>query len=247
MRRVGGSCEDALSLLNSENALSIQNAPKEEVMSRRTFVRIAIYIVAPLLASNGVMNLSRQSLAPFGTGAAFAQIDAGHLADVRDLQMAVTYLNVENRTDVVLSLVPAQPTTGPGVTLVFRARFPGRTIDVNRLSEIVVRAHYRVMSDDRARSARAINGIEAMHMNLDPRQPGGVTLAFFPTNWGYGGFIPPGDEMPVAYFMVTPADLRAIAVARAVTGQVLWTDFVLTPNQVEALRQFAVRVLPPVS
>jgi len=216
-------------------------------MSRRTFVRVAIFVVAPLLASNGVMDVSRESRGPFGTEAAFAQIDAGHLADVRDLQLAVTYLTVENQTDVALSLVPPQPTTGPGVTLVFRARFQGRTVDVNRLSEIVVRAHYRVVSDDRTRSARAINGIEAMHMNLDPRQPGGVTLAFFPTNWGYGGFTSPGDEVPVAYFRVTPADLRAIAVARAVTGQVLWTDFVLTLNQVEALRQFAGRVLPPVS
>jgi len=212
-------------------------------MSRRTFMLIAILALAPLLASNGVLDLSRQSLAPFGAGAAFAQIDAGYLADVRDLQMSVT-TNAENQTDVALALVPPQPTTGPGVTLVFRARFPGRTVDVSRLSEIVVRAHYRVMSDDRARSARAINGIEAMHMNLDPQRPGGVTLAFFPTNWGYGGFTPPGGETPVAYFMVTPADLRAIAVAGAVTGDVLWTDFVLTPNQVEALRTFASRVLP---
>ena len=211
-------------------------------MPRRTFALIAIFVVAPLLASSGAVEWSRW---PFGERAAFAQIDAGHLADVRDLQTTVTYLALENQTDVTLSLVPPEPSSGPGVTLVFRARFPGRAVDVRKLSEIVVRAHYRLASDDRTRSARAIGGVEAMQLNIDPRQPGGITLSFFPTSWGYGGFTAPGDEMPLAFFTLTPADLRAIAVARTMSGRVLWTEFVLTSNQVEALRQFAGRVLPP--
>ena len=207
----------------------------------RPFVLITIFFVAPLLASIGAVGSSTW---PFDVRSAFAQIDAGHLADVRDLETTVTYSAPDNQTDVALSLVPPGPSSGPGVTLVFQARFPGRTVDVNRLSGIIVRAHYLLASDDRARSARAIGGVEAMHLNLDPREPGGITLAFFPSSWGYGGFAAPGDEIPVAYFTLTPADLRAIAIAKAVSGQVLWTDFVLTPNQIQALRQFAARVLP---
>jgi hypothetical protein len=47
----------------------------------------------------------------------------------------------------------------------------------------------------------------------------------------------------VAFFTLTPPDLRALAAARSLSGRVLWTEFVLTPAQVEALGAFASLVL----
>jgi hypothetical protein len=197
----------------------------------RSFIVVSVF--AALLASS-----------PFVPGTASAQMDAGYLADVQDLKVAVTYSRLENQTDVSLALVPPVPAGGPGVTLMFRARFRGRTADVDRLAGIVVRAHYRLLSDDRPRSSRSLMATHALHMNLDPQGPRGITLPFFPASWGSVGFTAPGDEIPVAFFTVTPADLRALAIARTVTGDVLWTNFVLTPPQLDALRTFARHVLP---
>jgi hypothetical protein len=182
---------------------------------------------------------------PLGAGRALAQIDAGYLANVQDRKVTVAYLDTENRTEVTLALVPPSPADGSGITLVFRAAFDGRTTDTARLSGITLRAHYRALSDDRPRAAEARTGSHALRLTLDPGDPTGITLAFFPANWGYGGFTAPGDEIPVAWFDVTPAELRAVATARAVEGHVLWTDFSLTDDQVEALRAYAREVLPP--
>jgi hypothetical protein len=177
---------------------------------------------------------------------ALAQMDAGYLADVKDLKVTVAYSAVENQTDMSLVLAPPEPHGGPGVTLMFRARFLGRKVDVDRLAEIVLRAHYRLLSDDRQRAARSRTSSPALRMNIDPDDPGSITLDFFPASWGYSGFTATGDEIPVSFFKVTPEDLRALAVARAVTGEVLWTGFVLTPQELEALRDFVRQVLPAV-
>lgn len=171
------------------------------------------------------------------------QIDAGYLANVEDGKITVTHSNVENWTEVALGLVPMDR-SGTGVTLMFRARFPGRTVDVDKPSEMVVRAHYRLHANEGPRSARSLQDSQMLRFNLDPGDKGQVTLAFFATNWGYGGFSAPGDEIPVAYFKVMPADVRALAMARAVTGQALWADFELTNAQLVALRKFAGQVLP---
>lgn len=179
------------------------------------------------------------------TGLDAAQIDAGYNADVTDLKTTVGYSQADDRTQVSLALVPPVPAGGPGISLVFRARFRGRSIDTSRLEDIVVRAHYAVHSDDRARAAGALSASLALHMNIDPHDPGGIELDFFPATVGYPGFANPGDEIPVAFFSMTPADLRALAFATVITGDVLWTGFMLTSDEVQALRQFARTVLPP--
>jgi len=181
---------------------------------------------------------------PVGIGVAAAQIDAGFLAPVTDLKETTTYLSSENATAVSLALTPPEPNGGPGITLIFRARFNGRNADPDRLAGIVVRAHYRLYSDDRVRSFQALGTTHRLHMNLDAANGPGISLDFFPTNWGYGGFAPPGDEIPVAYFAVTVDDLRALALATSVSGNVLWTDFTMTSAELDALRTFTKRVSP---
>lgn len=173
------------------------------------------------------------------------QIDAGYLAEAADLKTTVSYAAADDRTDVSLALVPPVPAGGPGITMIFRARFRGRSVDVARLDEIVVRAHYTIHSDDRRRAVAALTTSHGLQMTIDPQDRGGISLAFFPATWGYFGFAAPGDEIPVAYFSVTPADLRALALAHVVTGEVLWTRFTLTPEELAALQQFARTVLPP--
>jgi len=175
---------------------------------------------------------------------AWAQIDAGFLAPLTDLKETTTYLSGENATEVSLALTPPEPGGGPGITLVFRARFRGRTVDADRLEGFVVRAHYRLHSDDRIRSFQALGNSYRLHMDLDAESDRGIALDFFPTNWGYGGFAPPGDSIPVAYFAVTNDDLRALSSAKTVTGNVLWTDFAMTSEEIDALRAFTRRVAP---
>ena len=210
-------------------------------MGVRPWLSIAAGWVVVAVAGGGVP-LVRAS-AP---GLDAAQIDAGYHADVTDLKTTVGYSQADDRTEVSLALVPPVPAGGPGISLVFRARFRGRTIDTSRLEDIVVRAHYAMHSDDRTRAAGALSASLALHMNIDPQDPGGIELDFFPATVGYPGFTNPGDEIPVAFFSLTPADLRALALARVITGDVLWTGFTLTSDEIDALRQFARTVLPPV-
>jgi hypothetical protein len=209
-------------------------------MDGRLWLSIAAGSIVVAVAGGG--SLARAS-APARDG---AQIDAGYHADVTDLKTTVSYSQADDRTEVSLALVPPVPAGGPGISLVFRARFRGRSIDTSRLEDIVVRAHYVVHSDDRARAAGALSASLALHMNIDPNDPGGIELDFFPVTVGYPGFANPGDEIPVAFFSMTPADLRALALARVITGDVLWTGFTLTSDEIQAMRQFARTVLPPV-
>jgi hypothetical protein len=181
---------------------------------------------------------------PGGIGVAAAQIDAGYLAAVTDLKETTTYLSADNATEVSLGLTPPEPKGAPGISLVFRARFNGRNVDPTRLAGLVVRAHYRLYSDDRVRSFQALGNSQRLHLDVNAEGGTSISLDFFPTNWGYGGFAAPGDEIPVAFFAVTPDDLRALALAKTVVGNVLWTDFVMTPEELDALRAFARRVLP---
>ncbi len=208
-------------------------------MTRRPRVIAAWFAVAYAVLSG---------LAPASASnpsAASGQIDAGYLADVRDLNTTVTYASADDRTDVSLALVPPIPAGGPGITLIFRARLRGRSVDPAQLDEIVVRAHYTIHSDDRRRAVGALATSHQLQIHIDPQDAGGISLAFYPATWGYFGFAAPGDEIPVAFFSVTPADLRALALAHVVTGEVLWTRFSLTPEEIAALRQFAATVLPP--
>jgi hypothetical protein len=174
-----------------------------------------------------------------------SQIDAGYLANMADLKTTVGYSAAEDRTNVSLALVPPVPAGGPGVTLIFRARFRGRSVDVTRLEDIVLRAHYALHSDDRPRAAGALANSPSLHLKLDSYDPNGIQLDYFPATWGYSGFSAPGDEIPVAFFAVTPAELRAMSIASVITGDVLWTRFSLSADEVEALHEFARTVLPP--
>jgi len=173
-----------------------------------------------------------------------SQIDAGYLAKVADLKTTVGYSTAEDRTDVSLALVPPAPSGSPGVTMIFRARFRGRSVDAARLEDIVLRAHYALHSDDRPRAAGALLNSPSLHLNLDPSDPNGIQLDYFPASWGYSGFSAQGDEIPVAFFAVTPAELRAMSIAAVITGDVLWTRFSLTAEEVEAIHEFARTVLP---
>lgn len=184
------------------------------------------------------------SLSPVGAEVAWAQIDAGFLATVTDLKETTTHLTADNATEVSLALTPPEPGGGPGITLIFRARFKGRNVDPDRLEGIVVRAHYRLYSDDRVRSFQALGNTHRLHIDLDAEGDRGIGLDFFPTSWGYGGFAPPGDAIPVAYFAVTTEDLRALSLAKTVTGNVLWTDFAMTVEEIDALRTFTRRIAP---
>jgi hypothetical protein len=216
-------------------------------MSHKTVVRFFLLVSfsAAFGATRGTGS-SRELSSPVGLGNAFGQIDAGYLADVKDLKVTVTSSPRDSLTDVSLELAPPEPIGAPGVTLVFRARFHGRTVDVGKLAEIVLRAHYRLRSDDRLRSMRALNDTHQLSLHIDPQDPSGITLDFFPANWGYVGFTAPGDEIPVSFFTVRPEDLRALGVAKEVTGEVLWTSFRLTQQELEALQSFARQVLPAV-
>jgi hypothetical protein len=173
-----------------------------------------------------------------------SQIDAGYLAKVADLKTTVGYSTAEDRTDVALALVPPAPSGGPGITLIFRARFRGRSVDAARLEDIVLRAQYALHSDDRPRTAGALLNSPSLHLNLDPSDSNGIQLDYFPATWGYSGFSAPGDEIPVAFFAVTPAELRAMSIATVITGDALWTRFSLTAEEVEAIHEFARTVLP---
>jgi hypothetical protein len=206
---------------------------------------MAVMTAEPQLARRALSVAAAICFLAAAPHAAWAQIDAGYLATVTDLKETTTYLTSENATEVSLALTPPEPGGGPGITLIFRARFTGRELDVDRLAGIVVRAHYRLHSDDRVRSFQALGGSLQMRMNLDANAPEGIVLDFFPTNWGYGGFSAPGDGVPVAYFAATANDLRALSVARTISGNVLWTDFAMTPPQLDALRAFVRRVAPP--
>jgi hypothetical protein len=179
----------------------------------------------------------------FATGA-FAQMDAGYLADVRDLKTSVFYADSENLTDVSLALVPPQPNGGPGVSLVLRARFRGRRVDPGKLAEIGLRVHYVLRSDDRVRAVRARNDTHQLSLHIDPQDRSGITLDYFPGTFGYSGFTAPGDEIPVAFFTVTPEELRAMATATTISGEALWTKFTLTSDEIDALKSFRARVLP---
>ena len=206
---------------------------------------LLVLLLAALGAAPGTGS-SRESSPSIGPDIGVDQIDAGYLADVKDLNFTVSYSPFEDLTDVSLALAPPVPDGGPGVTLVFRARFRGRTVDVEKLAEIVLRVHYRLRSDDRLRAARALDDTHQLSLHIDPQDPTGITLYFFPTTWGYVGYTAPGDEIPVSFFTVTPEDLRALQMAKAVTGEVLWTRFMLTPQELDALQSYARQVLPAV-
>ena len=78
---------------------------------------------------------------------------------------------------------------------------------------------------------------------LDPHTNSGIRLYLYAANYGYAGFVPPGDEVSLAFFTLTPAELRALAVPHAITGRALGSEFALDQGQLGAIREFVQRTV----
>lgn len=173
-----------------------------------------------------------------------AQIDAGLLARARDREIVAKYDAPANRTDVQLTLAPTG--TGgdaPPVTLMFVGQFPGRAPrpDGTALS---VRTHITPRADPRARDPRTGADGKELIFHIDPHTANGITLYLFSQSYGYGGFVAPGDEITVAFYPLTAAELKALTAARVITGRALGSDFSLAPDQLAAIADFGRRVIP---
>jgi len=172
-----------------------------------------------------------------------AQIDAGLLAKARDRELVVNYDAPANRSEVRLTLAPSG--TGgdaPGVILDFLGQFAGRE-PAPGATTLVVRTHFTPRADPRARDPRTGADGKELVFRLDPHTNNGITLYLFSRSYGYAGFVAPGDEIPVAFYGLTAAELRAISTARAITGRALGTDFSLAPDQLESIAEFARRAV----
>jgi hypothetical protein len=174
---------------------------------------------------------------------AAAQIDAGLLAKGADREISESFDASANRTEVRLSLLPSG--TGGNAataTLVFVAQYTGRT-PTAAATTLTVRTHITARSDPRMRDPRTGTEGRDLTFNLDPHTPTGITLYLYPTSWGYPGFVAPGGDIPVAFFSLSVAELKALGTARAITGRAVGSDFSFAPDQLEALAAFAKRVL----
>jgi hypothetical protein len=191
-------------------------------------------VLAVLLAGGGVWML----VTPVE-----GQIDAGLLASGRDREMAVNYDASANRTDVRLTIAPTAPGSGtPRLTLVFVGQFTGHAPGAGATT-LAVRAHITPRSDPRDRDPRTGAEGRELVFQIDPHTNSGITLYLYAASWGYSGFVAPGDEIPVAFFALMPAELRALTAARTVTGRALGSEFSLAADQLDALREFARRVV----
>ena len=172
-----------------------------------------------------------------------AQIDAGLLARARDREIVASYDAPTNRTDVRLTLAPTG--TGgdaPPVTLMFVGQFPGRDPRPDGTA-LVVRTHITPRADPRERDPRTGADGKELLFRIDPHTTNGITLYLFSRSYGYGGFVAPGDEIPVAFYSLSAAELKALSTARAITGRALGSEFSLAPDQLTAIADFSRRVL----
>jgi hypothetical protein len=161
------------------------------------------------------------------------QIDAGQLSRRQDLEIKSVYQADVNRTRVMLTLLPG----GSALSMVFEAQFAGRST-AGTLIRLEVSAYAGPRSDPRRVRPGDLRFI------LDPDSRQGVTLYFMGSELGYVGFIPPGDEIPVARTMLSAPELRAIAAATDVRGEAIGYSFSLSEAQLKALGTFTDRVLP---
>jgi hypothetical protein len=175
---------------------------------------------------------------------ALGQIDAGLLASARDREIATAFDASANRTTVTLALVPPGTGGGPsGVLLMFVGEFAGRTPATGGPT-LTVRTHFSAKSDPRERDPRTGSEGRELIFRLDPHTPSGITLYLYARNWGYGGFVAPGGEIPVAFFTLTNDELEALQAAQAITGRALGSEFLLAPDQLAAIDEFARRLRP---
>ena len=191
-------------------------------------------LLSAIVASTGIWAL---------LGAPPSGQDAGLLAKSRDREISENYDSAANRTEVRLSLAPSG--TGgnaSAATLIFTAQFTGRT-PTSAATILTVRTHITARSDPRARDPRTGTEGRDLLFNIDPHTTSGITLYLYPASWGYPGFVAPGGEIPVAFFTLTLAELKALSTARAITGRAVGSDFSFAPDQLAALAEFAKRVL----
>jgi len=172
-----------------------------------------------------------------------AQIDAGLLARAHDREIATAYDSSSGRTNITLTLVlPGPRGLGPQATLMFTGEFPGRE-PASGATQFSVRTHITPLSDPRRRDPRTLVEGRDLIFELDPQTDTGIRLYLYAANYGYGGFVAPGDEVPLAFFALTSAELRALAVSRDISGLALGSEFVLTAGQLDAIREFVRRTV----
>ena len=172
-----------------------------------------------------------------------AQIDAGLLATGRDREIATAYDTSSNRTDVTLTLVlPGRSGSAPQATMMFTAQFPGRT-PAPGATHYFVRTHFTPRADPARRDPRTSVEGRDLIFELDPHTSSGIRLFLYASNYGYSGFVPPGDEVSLAFFTLTAAELRALAVPQAITGRALGSEFALDQGQLGAIREFVQRTV----
>lgn len=159
--------------------------------------------------------------------------DAGLLAQVSDRSLSAIYNAQRQATEVTLDLVPVGSGGSPAsVALTFHTQFPGRSPRVTP-SLVQIRAHVGPLSDQR------LERRTELVFELDKGTDSPARLFYFGSAWGYGGFTPPGDQLPLVRFNVATSELRALARAATVSGDALGFAFELTPAQLTALRAFA--------
>jgi hypothetical protein len=202
--------------------------------------------MTPTIALSGSLIAAAILLAgPIVRSAEFptSQIDAGLLAKVRDRELTVSYHAPSNRTEVRLTLAPSGiGGNAPAVILDFLGNFAGRD-PAPGATDLAVRTHFTPRSDSRTRDPRTGSDGRELVFHLDPHTTNGITLYLFARSWGYAGFVAPGDEIPVAFFGLSAAELRALSTARTITGRALGAEFSLAPDQLEAVAAFARRAV----
>lgn len=181
-------------------------------------------------------------LVTFGTPAIAQRstvTDAGLLSRWVDGETRTTYDLASRSTVRTLTLIPPGPQGAPsGVTLVWHAYYPGRTVQ-GAPSGVEVRAYAGVLSDTRVTRQTdivfALDEGTALSMHLRYAGSG-----------GFVGFVPPGGEIPISISPQPLDEFAAFAWARRVGGRAIGFSFELRPDQVDALGRFA-RELVPVS
>jgi hypothetical protein len=172
-----------------------------------------------------------------GASNATAQMPAPYQLFVAgDGEMKSDY-SVELKSTVVQLAIrpPGLRGTAPPATMVFYARFQGREPE-GPPSEIRVLALPTVTFNP-----NVVRGVQ-MQLTIEHHQARPLTLSYFGQSWGDYGYVAAGDEISRVAFTMSAAELRALGFGEQVTGEVLNSEFVLTRDQLAALRRFTLAV-----
>lgn len=176
--------------------------------------------------------------APAQRGQPSARQDAGYLAEAGDRELTSRFDPRARTTTVALTVAPLGPDGSPSsLSLTFSATFPGRT-PPEMPPAIDVRAHVGPLSDSRVARTTSLD----IELRRDEREP--VRLFYMGSALGYGGFTPPGDQLPLVRFTLGIADVLAIGRADGVAGRALGFPIEFTQAQLTAIRLFAGLLVP---